>query len=65
MKSLLDVAIEKLKELPEEDRERIAGWILEVIEKGEIKLTETMLLSEKTLAEDWLKPEEDEAWKNL
>jgi len=26
---------------------------------------ETMLLSEKSLAKDWLLPEEDEAWKDL
>lgn len=26
---------------------------------------ESVLLSEQTLAEDWLKPEEDEAWAHL
>ncbi len=26
---------------------------------------ETMLLSESALAEDWLRPEEDEAWQKL
>jgi antitoxin component of MazEF toxin-antitoxin module len=45
------------------------------VKKGEIriipaptknKLAEsTLLLSEKALAEDWNKPEEDEAWKSL
>ena len=41
--------------------------------KGEIKiitaknnkLPDTLLLSEKSLATDWNRPEEDEAWKNL
>ena len=42
--------------------------------KGEIKIvaakpkrniSETMLLSEKVLARDWLRPEEDEAWASL
>ena len=42
--------------------------------KGEIKITsikpdpnisETMLLSERVLARDWLRPEEDEAWASL
>ena len=28
-------------------------------------IPETMLLSEQNLSKDWLKPEEDEAWKNL
>lgn len=26
---------------------------------------EILLWAEKTLAQDWLRPEEDEAWKNL
>jgi hypothetical protein len=29
------------------------------------KVSETALLSEQALAEDWLKPEEDEAWSHL
>jgi len=27
--------------------------------------SEQALLSEQTLSKDWLRPEEDEAWKNL
>lgn len=30
-----------------------------------VKISETMLLSQKALAKDWLRPEEDEAWKHL
>jgi hypothetical protein len=30
-----------------------------------ISVCETALLSEPTLAEDWLRPEEDEAWLHL
>lgn len=36
--------------------------------KGILKeknLSETALLSEKSLAKEWLSPEEDEAWKDL
>jgi hypothetical protein len=29
------------------------------------KVTETALLSEQSLAEDWNKPEDDEAWSHL
>lgn len=29
------------------------------------KISETMLLSEKVLARDWLRPEEDAAWASL
>jgi antitoxin component of MazEF toxin-antitoxin module len=45
------------------------------VKKGEIKIIaakkkrlrvlETMILSENTLAVDWDKPEEDKAWKSL
>lgn len=45
------------------------------VKKGEIKIipapmsnkirSSTLLLSEKTLAIDWDRPEEDEAWKSL
>ncbi len=29
------------------------------------KASETALLSEQSLAEDWMRPEEDEAWSHL
>ncbi|MEK7165791.1 MAG: AbrB/MazE/SpoVT family DNA-binding domain-containing protein [Patescibacteria group bacterium] len=44
------------------------------VKKGEIRITPVikrkavnieLLLSEKVLAEDWNRPEEDEAWKDL
>jgi hypothetical protein len=34
-------------------------------EKPTTTVSETALLSEATLAEDWMKPEEDEAWSHL
>ncbi|MBI2430559.1 MAG: hypothetical protein HYV39_00925 [Candidatus Levybacteria bacterium] len=46
-----------------------------LVKKGEIKIVParvkstskgaTLLLSEKTLATDWDRPEEDKAWENL
>jgi antitoxin component of MazEF toxin-antitoxin module len=33
--------------------------------KSDKKISETALLSEKVLARDWLRPEEDKAWANL
>jgi antitoxin component of MazEF toxin-antitoxin module len=45
-----------------------------VAKRGEIKIiaaripkkpSETILLSERVLAKDWLKPEEDKAWADL
>lgn len=39
---------------------------IEAIEEEPSKLvSETALLSEQALAEDWLRPEEDEAWSHL
>ena len=34
-------------------------------EKSDADISETALLSEAALAEDWLRPEEDEAWLHL
>ncbi len=34
-------------------------------EKPGVQVAETALLSEKALAEDWLRPEEEEAWSYL
>lgn len=34
-------------------------------EEPKIEITETALLSEKSLAEDWNKKEEDDAWRHL
>lgn len=40
-------------------------FVIKKILKPEPINHETMLLSEQALAEDWLKPEEDEAWDYL
>ncbi len=36
-----------------------------VLEEPTISVSETALLSEAVLAEDWNKPEEDKAWSHL
>lgn len=41
------------------------GEIRIVPAKKSSKVSESMLLSEKVLAKDWLRPEEDEAWAGL
>jgi hypothetical protein len=70
----LEKAISKLSELSEIEQEKIAQMIMITIEnKTKLvnfrdtleEISETALLSESSLAKDWLKPEEDEAWKNL
>ncbi len=36
-----------------------------VLDEPALPVTETVLLSEAALAEDWLRPEEEEAWSYL
>jgi antitoxin component of MazEF toxin-antitoxin module len=42
-----------------------AGEIRIVPSSLPIKISDTTLLSERVLAKDWLRPEEDKAWVNL
>ena len=57
------IILEKLKQLP------LSYWkeVIDFIEflKSKIEKNETLFLSEKSLAKDWLLPEEDEVWKDL
>ncbi|MCP5054047.1 MAG: hypothetical protein GY940_43160 [bacterium] len=39
--------------------------LVTILEEPAINVPETTLLSEKSLAEDWLRPGEDEAWSHL
>lgn len=49
--------------------EPVLGEVLDFIRflenKSFKKTSETAVLSEASLAKDWLKPEEDKAWQNL
>jgi hypothetical protein len=44
-----------------------AGWrvLVTILDGPIINVPETALLSEPALAEDWNRPEEDEAWSHL
>jgi hypothetical protein len=39
--------------------------LVTILEDPITTISDTALLSEKALAEDWLKPEEDKAWSHL
>ena len=41
------------------------GKISIVAARPKLKLSDTALMSEKVLARDWLRPEEDKAWASL
>jgi len=39
--------------------------LIETQQPNKATVSETALLSEAALAEDWMRPEEDEAWSHL
>ena len=39
--------------------------LLVILDEPALNIAETALLSEAALAEDWMRPEEDEAWSYL
>ncbi len=57
-----------LRDLPEDAQREVYDFYLFVKERALerqsiLRAGESALLSEKSLSEDWNKPEEDEAWK--
>ena len=54
--------VNEIELLPEEYLQEIADFINYLKSKN---IPETMVLSEKSLAEHWDTPEEDEAWADL
>ncbi|MEI9914404.1 MAG: hypothetical protein WDN66_05545 [Candidatus Saccharibacteria bacterium] len=49
----------------EVDIQATRGKISIVAARSKPKISETTLLSERILARDWLRPEEDKAWASL
>lgn len=64
-----ETLIKKIEILPPYLLQELADYI-DFIEQKKLrkqneKITDITLASEKSLAKDWLKPEEDEVWKDL
>ena len=60
------ISLDMRKDLKEGDKLLVIRKGDEIILKKPKKIiSETALLSEKAFAENWLTPEEDEAWKDL
>ncbi len=57
--------IEEMQYIPEPLLNEVLDFLQFLKQKHPIITTETALLSESSLAKDWLKPEEDEAWQHL
>ena len=57
--------LKEIQKVPEPMLEEVLDFIKFLENKTRRKISETAVLSEASLAKDWLKPEEDEAWQNL
>ena len=57
--------LKEIGKVPEPMLEEVLDFIKFIENRSRRKISETAVLSEASLAKDWLKPEEDEAWKNL
>jgi hypothetical protein len=55
----------EIEQVPEPLLEEVLDFVRFLKNKYAQEKLETSLLSESSLKKDWLRPEEDEAWKNL
>ena len=63
--STKELIIEEIKDVPADQEDELLE-LIRAYKHGQVKmLPETMLMSEKALAEVWSSSEEDEAWKHL
>ena len=66
----IDFIIREINTLPPKVLKEVVDYINYAkykysIDKESIKINDITFASEKSLAKDWLKSEEDEAWKDL
>ncbi|KAM3090830.1 DUF2281 domain-containing protein [Phormidesmis sp. 146-35] len=57
--------LDEIEQIPDFLVEEILDFVQFLKSKHQPDRQETALLSESTLAKDWLRPEEDEAWQDL
>ncbi|BCZ49179.1 hypothetical protein psyc5s11_52460 [Clostridium gelidum] len=64
-----ETLLKKIESLPPYLLEELDDYIdfiqFKKVNNNNFKIDNITLASEKSLSKDWLKPEEDEAWKNL
>ena len=63
--TIKQMIVKEISKVSEPMLEEVLDFIKFLENKSRRKIPETAVLSEASLAKDWLKPEEDEAWKNL
>lgn len=65
----IEKLVKKIEKLPPYLLEEVANYIdyveFKKTKQNQLKVNDITLASEKSLSKDWLKPEEDEAWKHL
>lgn len=60
-----DIIIKELRDIPDDVASEILDYIQFLKIKKSKEKTLTHFASEESLAKYWLRPEEDEAWKDL
>lgn len=60
-----DILIKEINELPDEKLQEVIDFVQFLKSKQRDDEMGITLVSEPSLAEDWNKPEEDEAWSDL
>ncbi len=57
--------LREIEKIPDEYLDEVLDFLRYLETKTKENTMESALLSESSLKKDWLRPEEDEAWKNL
>lgn len=60
-----DILIKEIKEFPDEKLQEVIDFVQFLKSKQHDEELGITLVSEPSLARDWSKPEEDEAWSDL
>ena len=63
--TLKEQVIEEIDQVPESLMENVLEYLRDLRLKAIARRSPTMMMSEASLAKEWLTPEEDEAWADL
>ncbi len=61
----VELIVNEIEQVPESFLKEILDFIRFLKIKANTNKLETMIASESSLKRDWLRPEEDEAWRDL
>lgn len=60
-----ELLLKEIEQTPEPFLDEVLDFIKYLKTKKKNEITHITITAESSLAKDWLKPEEDEAWQNL